>query len=118
MDVSCAGINTFCKRAFDDLSAQIQAKTHPFLTSISDLQAFMSYSLQENLFAALTEITERAVAHLRATSVLCVGGVGCNERLQEMLSIMCAARGATFEGMDERFCIDNGAMIALTGYLQ
>lgn len=47
--------------------------------------------------------------------VLIVGGVGCNERLQEMMGIMCEERGAKLFATDERFCIDNGVMIAHAG---
>lgn len=47
--------------------------------------------------------------------VLIVGGVGCNERLQEMMGIMCKERGAKLFATDERFCIDNGVMIAHAG---
>lgn len=49
--------------------------------------------------------------------VLIVGGVGCNERLQEMMGVMCAERGAKLFATDERFCIDNGVMIAHAGAL-
>lgn len=49
--------------------------------------------------------------------VLIVGGVGCNERLQEMMNCMAEERGAKLFATDERFCIDNGAMIAHTGCL-
>ena len=47
--------------------------------------------------------------------MLIVGGVGCNERLQEMMGLMCKERGAKVFATDERFCIDNGAMIAQAG---
>lgn len=30
---------------------------------------------------------------------------------------MCAARGGTVFGMDDRYCVDNGAMIAQAGIL-
>ena len=60
----------------------------------------------------LVEITERAIAHCGSTEVLIVGGVGCNERLQQMMDIMVKERGAKLFSTDERFCIDNGAMIA------
>lgn len=63
----------------------------------------------------LVEITERAMAHTGASTVLIVGGVGCNMRLQEMMSEMAAARGASVCAMDHRYCIDNGAMIAQAG---
>jgi N6-L-threonylcarbamoyladenine synthase len=65
----------------------------------------------------LVEITERAMAHVGAREVLIVGGVGSNERLQEMMGIMAKARGGKVFATDERFCIDNGIMIAHAGLL-
>lgn len=64
----------------------------------------------------LVEITERAMAHNESSEVLIVGGVGCNERLQEMMGQMTKERGAKLFATDERFCIDNGAMIAQAGF--
>lgn len=75
------------------------------------------YSIQELVFAMLTEITERVMAHIGSKEVLLVGGVGCNLRLQTMINDMCLSRGARTFAMDDRFCIDNGAMIAHTGSL-
>lgn len=66
----------------------------------------------------LVEITERAMAHCDSKDVLIVGGVGCNERLQEMMRIMCSERGGRLFATDDRYCIDNGAMIAYTGLLE
>ena len=63
----------------------------------------------------LIEITERAMAHCGNDTVLIVGGVGCNLRLQEMMDIMVKARGGKLCAMDNRYCIDNGAMIAQAG---
>jgi N6-L-threonylcarbamoyladenine synthase len=65
----------------------------------------------------LVEITERAMAHVGASQVLIVGGVGCNERLQEMMGLMASERGGSVYATDERFCIDNGIMIAQAGLL-
>lgn len=45
---------------------------------------------------------ERAMSHSQSKEVLIVGGVGCNERLQEMMKIMCEERGATLYATDER----------------
>ena len=75
----------------------------------------LCYSLQETIFAMLVETTERAMAHTGQRQVLIVGGVGCNERLQEMMSIMVQERGGTLSSMDHRYCIDNGAMIGQAG---
>lgn len=78
----------------------------------------LCYSLQEVLFLMLVEITERALAHVDLNQVLIVGGVGSNERLQEMMKLMIEDRknGQIF-ATDERFCIDNGIMIAHAGLL-
>ena len=85
------------------------------------------------------------MAHCKSREVLIVGGVGCipislvhnsssvdlysvslllwmlsrvlagNERLQQMMGVMASERGAHVFATDERYCIDNGAMIAHTG---
>jgi N6-L-threonylcarbamoyladenine synthase len=74
-------------------------------------------SLQETCFAMLTEVTERAMAHLEKQEVLLGGGVACNKRLQEMVRIMAKERGAKTFVPPNDLCIDNGAMIAWTGML-
>jgi N6-L-threonylcarbamoyladenine synthase len=56
------------------------------------------------------------MAHCGSQEALIVGGVGCNERLQAMMAKMCEERNAKMYATDERFCIDNGAMIAQAGY--
>lgn len=113
MDVNLAGILTFY---------ETYAKQHLGKGEIT--VADLCFSMQETVFAMLVEITERAMAHVNAKDVLIVGGVGCNLRLQEMMAIMARERGGKLYGLDEngrmddRFCIDNGAMIAHTGLLQ
>ncbi|KXJ92743.1 glyco protein endopeptidase KAE1 [Microdochium bolleyi] len=77
----------------------------------------LCFTLQETIFAMLVEITERAMAHVGTSQVLIVGGVGCNERLQAMMGAMAAERGGSVYATDERFCIDNGIMIAHAGLL-
>ena len=66
----------------------------------------------------LVETTERAMAHCGSNEVLLVGGVGCNKRLQEMMGVMAAERGGSVCAMDDRYCIDNGAMIAYAGIVE
>jgi universal protein Kae1 len=75
------------------------------------------FSLQETLFAMLTEVTERALAHTKKGEVLLTGGVAANRRLQDMLGIMCKERGAGFSVVPRELAGDNGAMIAWTGIL-
>ncbi len=75
------------------------------------------FSLQETVFAMLTEVTERALAHTRKKEVLLTGGVAANTRLQDMLEIMCKERKGKFAVVPRDLAGDNGAMIAWNGIL-
>ncbi len=75
------------------------------------------YSVQETCFAMLTEVTERAMAHVEKEEVLLGGGVVQNKRLQGMVQDMAGARGARMFVPDRTLCVDNGAMIAWTGLI-
>jgi tRNA A37 threonylcarbamoyltransferase TsaD len=65
----------------------------------------------------LVEVSERALSQMDKSDLLLAGGVGANARLQEMLSVMCAQRGARFYAPKSEYLQDNGAMIAHTGLL-
>jgi len=101
MDLSFSGLMTEAVRR------------HRAGTDLRDL----CYSLQETAFAALVEVTERAVAHTEKREVMLTGGVAANSRLREMLETMAKERGAKFYVPPKEFCQDNGAMIAWTGLL-
>lgn len=75
------------------------------------------YSLQETTFAALTEITERAMAHTEKDQVLLGGGVAANQRLRDMVDSMASDRSASCFVPSKDLCVDNGAMIAWLGFL-
>lgn len=75
------------------------------------------YSMQETTFAALTEVTERAMAHTEKNEVLLGGGVASNKRLRDMVQTMAKERDAHFFAPSKDLCIDNGAMIAWLGLL-
>lgn len=114
MDVSFSGLLTFIE--------ELTRKKNLFVKDGEEKQnenqytvADLCYSLQETIFAMLIEITERTMAHCGQNSVLIVGGVGCNKRLQGMMADMVVDRGGTLCAMDHRYCIDNGAMIAQAG---
>jgi N6-L-threonylcarbamoyladenine synthase/N6-L-threonylcarbamoyladenine synthase/protein kinase Bud32 len=77
----------------------------------------IAYSVQEICFGMLTEVTERAMAHVGKDQVLLGGGVAQNMRLRTMIGEMCADRGAEMFVPPPRLCIDNGAMIAWLGDL-
>jgi universal protein Kae1 len=80
-------------------------------------RADLAYSVEVTAYAMLTEITERALAHRHRDAVVLGGGVACNERLRGMVRSMVEARGGTMFAPPPMLCVDNGAMIAWTGYL-
>ncbi|KAF2114914.1 O-sialoglyco protein endopeptidase-like protein [Lophiotrema nucula] len=119
MDVSFSGIlaaaDLLAGQISDDVSYGKRLKSEEGdLITKEDL----CFSLQETIFAMLVEITERAMAHVGTSQVLVVGGVGSNERLQDMMGLMARDRGGSGFATDERFCIDNGIMIAHAGLLE
>ena len=99
MDFSFSGITSAAKEAYDDE------------VPIEDV----CFSLQETVFAMLTEVSERALSLTDADELVLGGGVGQNARLREMLSEMCDARGASFYAPEPRFLRDNAGMIAVLG---
>lgn len=127
MDCSFSGILAAIDglAAIWELGGEEQAKSDANASEARDssdpeskpTRADLCFSLQETVFAMLVEITERAMAHVGSKQVLIVGGVGSNERLQEMMGIMARDRGGSVYATDERFCIDNGIMIAQAGML-
>ncbi|KAF5742738.1 putative tRNA threonylcarbamoyladenosine biosynthesis protein osgep [Tripterygium wilfordii] len=102
---------------FSGILSYIEATTTERLQNNECTPADLCYSLQETVFAMLMEITEWAMACCDTKDVLIVGGVGCNERLLEMMRVMCSERGGKLFATDDMYCIDNRAMIAYTGLL-
>ncbi|MBU0457623.1 MAG: UGMP family protein, partial [Nanoarchaeota archaeon] len=78
----------------------------------------LCFSIQETCFAMLTEVVERAMAHIGKKELLLIGGVGANKRFCEMLEIMCKERGAKFYKVPMSLAGDQGAMIAWEGFLR
>ncbi len=99
MDFSFSGITSAAKAAYDDGEA------------IEDV----CFSLQETVFAMLTEVSERALSLTGNDELVLGGGVGQNARLREMLGTMCAQRGADFFAPEDRLLRDNAGMIAVLG---
>jgi N6-L-threonylcarbamoyladenine synthase/protein kinase Bud32 len=99
MDFSFAGITSAAKQAVDEG------------VPVADV----CFSLQETVFAMLTEVSERALSLTGATELVLGGGVGQNDRLRAMLAEMCEARGASFYAPEPRFLRDNAGMIAVLG---
>ncbi len=78
----------------------------------------LCYSFQETSFAMITEIAERALAHTQKEELMLIGGVAANQRLCQMLQMMCDERKATFFAVPLKYAGDNAFMIAWQGLLE
>ncbi len=101
MDVSFSGLYTAAKVAFRNGARR------------EDL----ARSVEETAYSMLCETLERAVAHLGRHEVVLGGGVAANQRLRGMVERMATPRGVRSFAPPPKLCVDNGAMIAWTGYL-
>jgi N6-L-threonylcarbamoyladenine synthase/protein kinase Bud32 len=99
MDFSFSGITSAAKEAVD-AGEPVEDVCH---------------ALQENIFAMLTEVSERALSLTGSDGLVLGGGVGQNDRLRAMLASMCEQRGADFFAPEDRFLRDNAGMIAVLG---
>jgi len=77
----------------------------------------VSFAVQETAFAVLTEATERALAFTDKSELLVTGGVAANQRLSEMLQVMCDDRGIKLGVIPKRYAGDCGSQIAAAGFL-
>lgn len=86
-------------------------------TSGGSSKEAVSFATQETAFAILTEATERALSFTDRSELLVTGGVAANQRLSEMLRIMCESRGVRLGVIPRQFAGDCGAQIAAAGFL-
>ncbi len=116
MDFSFSGIMSAAKDVVDEGVATNDASGGP-AAGRSDGAAVedVCFSLQEHIFAMLTEVSERALSLTGSDELVLGGGVGQNDRLRAMLASMCDARGAAFHAPEPRFLRDNAGMIAVLG---
>lgn len=75
------------------------------------------YTLREIAFSAVTEVTERCMAHTGKKQVVLTGGVAANDLLNRKLDMMARSQGGVYAPVPKWYSGDNGAMIALTGLL-
>lgn len=101
MDLSFSGIVTECIKKLDR----------------GEKKRDISYSFQETVFAMLTEVTERVMAHTNKDEVLVTGGVAASHRLKDMMKTMCKEREGKCYIVPQEFAGDNGVMISWNGLL-
>ena len=102
MDLAFSGLLTAAQRLVDN-GAPLDA---------------VCWSLQEHAFASCVEVAERAMAHTGKSELLLGGGVACNQRIRTMCEEMSSDREGSSHAPPRMYCIDNGTMIALLGFLE
>ncbi len=75
-------------------------------------------SFQHSVVEVLVQKTLRAVEMTGAHTVTIAGGVSANTGLRSSLGSVCAARGLQLFTPRLEYCMDNGAMIALVGWMK
>ncbi|MCL5408006.1 MAG: Kae1-associated serine/threonine protein kinase [Candidatus Thermoplasmatota archaeon] len=100
MDVSYSGLYTYLKNRIR-----------------TEKREDIAFNAQEYAFTALAEIVERGMAHFGLNEFSITGGVARNRRLRELLAGMARMRGYRFYFPDDEYLSDNGAMIALAGFM-
>lgn len=101
MDFSFSGLVTEMQRQIGDVEDEIIANT-----------------FQERAYASVVEALERAMAQEDSEEALLTGGVAMNGRLREMVELMCEQRNANAYVPPQKYCMDNGVMIAHQGMLE
>lgn len=80
-----------------------------------DKQA-IAYAFQEAIVDTLLAKAARALDETACQHLVIAGGVGANQCLRARFSDFMKARGGAVFFPEQRYCTDNGAMIAFAGY--
>ena len=81
-------------------------------------RADVARGFQEAVVETLAEKCRRALIATGHRRLVIAGGVGANRRLRERLAVVVQPLSAQLYFPRTEFCTDNGAMIALAGYLR
>ena len=91
-------------------------KKQPELTDT--IKANIAASFQESITEVLIYKTLKAMDSLNLNQIVVSGGVGANKQLREKLTKSSQENNFQLFFPSLEFCTDNGAMIALAGYLR
>ena len=80
--------------------------------------ADIAWAFQEAVVDTLVAKCAKALKHAGMSRLVIAGGVSANQRLREKLHRRLANMGGEVFYARHEFCTDNGAMIALAGYLR
>ena len=120
MNVSFAGLYSNISQKIDLFKKKKECKDiQGNIINYKEQEEFTNdicYSLQETVFAMIQEVAERALAYTNKNQLVLVGGVAANKRFVTMTKEMCKSRNIEYDALPLSLCMDNGAMIAWTGW--
>ncbi len=111
-DFSFSGLKTsvlYYLNSFDDAERETLIKEH-----LSDLCA----SFQQAVVDVLVDALRRVAVETGIDDFAIVGGVSANSTLRRAAEEMAVERGARLHVPAPEHCVDNGAMIAMTGHFK
>ena len=76
----------------------------------------LAASFQEAVVDVLVKKSIWALAETASRRLVVAGGVACNSRLRARLAEACREDGSSLYIPPPRFCSDNAAMVALSGF--
>ena len=122
MNVSFAGLKSHIKQIIENFEEEFSKKKNFTIQNIkyTSKEKFicdLCFSIQENVFAQLLEVTLRAIYYTQKKSLVLVGGVAANKRFVEMTKTMCEQENLKYFSTPLSLCCDNGVMIAWSGFI-
>ena len=112
LDFSFSGLKTF---ALNQIEA---AKKRQAGAICPETKAMLAYAFEEAIVDTLTIKCRRALRQTGHTQLIIAGGVSANKRLRSALDAMVKTEQARLFYARPSLCTDNGAMVALTGFLR
>jgi len=86
------------------------------LTINNQQLAIISHEIQQAIIDVLIYKTLKAVKEYKAKSIILGGGVIANKELKKQFKAQVSKLKLNLLAPPKKFCTDNGAMIAITGY--
>jgi N6-L-threonylcarbamoyladenine synthase len=113
LDFSFSGLKTF---ALNTLQATSQAKTSGTEKIAEQTRADIARAFEDAIVDTIAIKCKRALNQTGLRRLVLAGGVSSNQALRQKLHHMTKKEGAELYYPPPKFCTDNGAMIAYTGY--
>ena len=109
-DFSFSGLKTAVLYNFKNQSDQTR-KSKKYIRA-------MAFEIQQAIIDVLIQKTVRAAKNFKVKSVMLGGGVAANNELRKQFQKTCRKNNFKFMVPDPKYCTDNAAMVAVTGYFR